>query len=178
MVTMKMKSLFFDSPKVKRAVGDATRRVLSQAGAFIRTTARRSMRKARQMRLSEMPDDQRRAYKRRARLAKVWGQPRPKKPLAPSKPGEPPRVRKGQIKRLLYFAWDPTRRSVVAGPERFKKGQTPHVLEYGGTSTVRRPSKYGWEKHRVYVKPRPFMGPALAKERPRLPRRWRNSVRG
>ena len=44
MVTMKVKSLFFDSPKVKRAVSKAKRREQSRAGAFIRTRAKSSIR--------------------------------------------------------------------------------------------------------------------------------------
>lgn len=45
MLTMKVKLMFFDSPRVIRAMGRATRRALSKAGAFIRTRARTSIRK-------------------------------------------------------------------------------------------------------------------------------------
>lgn len=38
------KSMFFDAPKVMRAVDAATRRVLSKFGAFVRTAARSSIR--------------------------------------------------------------------------------------------------------------------------------------
>ena len=41
---MKLKSLFFDSPKVLRAVSKAKRRELSRSGAFIRTRAKSSIR--------------------------------------------------------------------------------------------------------------------------------------
>jgi hypothetical protein len=178
MVTVRMKSLFFDSPKVIRAVDKAKRQVLSKSGAVIRTIARRSMRPARQYSVTEMPEEMRESYERRAKIAKQAGLPRPKRPKAPSKPGEPPRVRLGHLKRLLFYAYDPQRESVVVGPERFRKGQAPSVLEEGGTATVT-----GFEggkivRRRIRVKPRPYMGPALEKERPRLPLRWRNSVRG
>ena len=45
MITMRMKILFFDAPRVKRAVDAATRRALSRAGAFIRQRAKTSIRK-------------------------------------------------------------------------------------------------------------------------------------
>jgi hypothetical protein len=41
---MRIKSMFFDRPKVVRAVNRSKRKVLSKAGAFIRTSARTSIR--------------------------------------------------------------------------------------------------------------------------------------
>ena len=41
------KSIFFDRAKVQRAVDSATRRVLSKFGAYVRTTARSSIRRRR-----------------------------------------------------------------------------------------------------------------------------------
>jgi phage gpG-like protein len=41
----KMKGMFFDSPKVINAVDKATRNVFSKFGAFVRTTAKSSIRK-------------------------------------------------------------------------------------------------------------------------------------
>ena len=45
MIDMRIKQLFFDRPKVVRAVDKAKRQALSKAGAFIRTRARTSIRK-------------------------------------------------------------------------------------------------------------------------------------
>jgi len=45
MIRFEIKQLFFDSPKVVRAVDSTTRRVLSKFGAFVRRTARSSIRK-------------------------------------------------------------------------------------------------------------------------------------
>ena len=45
MIRFEVKQLFFDSPKVVRAVDRTTRRVLSKFGAFVRRTARSSIRK-------------------------------------------------------------------------------------------------------------------------------------
>lgn len=45
MIEMRMKAMFLDSPHVQRAMDAATRRALSQVGAFIRQRARTSIRK-------------------------------------------------------------------------------------------------------------------------------------
>lgn len=44
MIDMRIRAMFFDRPKVARAVDRAKRRVLSKAGAFIRQRARTSIR--------------------------------------------------------------------------------------------------------------------------------------
>lgn len=44
MIDFRIKDLFFDKATVKRAVNSAKRRVLSKGGAFIRTTAKHSIR--------------------------------------------------------------------------------------------------------------------------------------
>jgi phage gpG-like protein len=45
MAGFKLKYLFFDSPKVVRSVDKSTRKVLSRFGAFVRRTAKGSIRK-------------------------------------------------------------------------------------------------------------------------------------
>lgn len=45
MIDMRIKTMFFDRPKVQRTMDAAQRRSLSRAGAFIRTRARTSMRR-------------------------------------------------------------------------------------------------------------------------------------
>ena len=45
MIDLKLKKLFFDTRKVRNSVDQATRRVLSRFGAFVRRTARSSIRK-------------------------------------------------------------------------------------------------------------------------------------
>lgn len=47
MIEMRFKLEFFDSAKVERAVGRARRRALSKAGAFVRQSAKTSIRKRR-----------------------------------------------------------------------------------------------------------------------------------
>lgn len=144
MITMRIKNLFFDKKTVLRAVDKAKRAVLSKAGAFIRTTAKHSI--------------------------------RTKKGAAP--PGKPPHSHEGSLRRLIYFGYDPVTDSVVVGPVGFKRTGAPHVLEFGGKTEIQRRRRGKVVRTRVTIDQRAFMGPALEKERPQLPKRWGGSVRG
>ncbi|MGD9692391.1 MAG: hypothetical protein AB7G17_13220 [Phycisphaerales bacterium] len=148
---MRVKDLFFDRPKVQRAVDRARRRALSKAGAFIRQRARTSMRRRR----------------------------------GSSAPGSPPHAHEGSLRRLLFFAYDPSADSVVVGPVGFRRSDAPNTLEFGGAATVTRRrtrprsgGTRGVESRRVRIEARPYMGPALRKELPNLPKPWASSVRG
>lgn len=95
---------------------------------------------------------------------------------AVSRPGAPPSSHTGLLKRLILFGYDPRKRSVVIGPVRFTRragGEAPSLLEYGGRGTVTRFDK----KKRATWSPRPFMGPAMEKEKSKLPAIWRDSVK-
>ena len=92
-----------------------------------------------------------------------------------SRPGRPPHSHAGHLRRLIFFAYDPGSESMVIGPVRFKTGEAPNLLEFGGRAV--REARSG-RRRRVRYRRRPFMGPALAAELPELPNRWRNSVRG
>jgi len=154
-ITMRIKDLFFDRAAVIGAVDAAKRKVLSKAGAFIRTAARTSIRK--------------------------------RKGSAPA--GKPPHSHEGSLRRLILFGYDRHSDSVVVGPVGFKNSTAPSVLEYGGPATVtrRRGGRGGRggrdgrsgrpESRTVKIASRPYMGPALERERPKLPLLWRNSVR-
>lgn len=67
--------------------------------------------------------------------------------------------------------------SVVVGPVGFKKSEAPSVLEYGGDAVVLRRRGGKLSSQKVKIAPRPYMAPALEKERPNLPLLWRNSIR-
>jgi len=92
-----------------------------------------------------------------------------------SQPGQPPSSHVGDLKRLIWFAYEPTSQSVVIGPMRFKQGEAPNLLEFGGQATRQR---RGGAKHIAVYRPRPFMGPAMEKELPQLPSYWAKSVKG
>ena len=141
MIGMKFKQMFFTSKAVLSATDRATRRVLSKFGAYVRRTAKSSIRKRK----------------------------------AISSPGSPPSSHTGLLKRFILFGYDPSKRSVVIGPLRLTRGgrgDAPRALEEGGTTQVVRRGR----KKRVKIKARPFMGPAMEKEKPKLPQMWRNSV--
>ena len=134
------KRLFFDSPKVMRGMDRAQRRVLSKFGAYVRRSAKSSIRK-----------------RKRA-----------------SQPGSPPSSHTGRLKKFIFFLYEPQRRSVIIGPVLLGKGtDAPRLLEHGG-SAVRRKRK---KPVRITYAARPFMGPAMEREKPKLPAMWRDSVR-
>ncbi len=138
----KMKSMFFDRKAVAGAVDRATRKVLSKFGAFVRTTAKHSIRKRK----------------------------------GASPPGSPPSSHMGLLKRLIFFGYDTTRKSVVIGPAPLRASvEAPPLLEYGGRA--RRKTRKGKSVMATY-RSRPFMGPAFEKEKPKLPALWANSVKG
>lgn len=99
-----MAFVFVNDPSLKGKVNRATIAGLSKWGAYIRQTARQSM----------------------------------KKSAKPSRPGQPPRVIEGSVKRLLNFYYDTVSKTVVVGPE-IKPDPTgvPHILEFGGVTKYR-----------------------------------------
>lgn len=99
---------------------------------------------------------------------------RPRKRV--SKPGQPPSVHEGSLKRMLYFGWDTQTRSAVIGPVGFNSSDVPATLEYGGTVTLQR-RRWGKQINKtVTVAPRPYMGPAFDKERQKIPANFRDRM--
>ena len=143
---MRIKSLFFDRPKVRRAVDRGKRRALSRAGAFIRQRAKTSIRK-----------------RKRSSL-----------------PGQPPSSHTGLLRKFILFGYDRRSDSVVVGPVGFRRRRAPNVLEFGGRTRVETKRRGGRKKRKrvVRIAARPYMRPALEKERSSLPKVWRNSVKG
>lgn len=97
-----------------------------------------------------------------------------------SRPGQAPTNRKGQLKRFLFYAFEPRRRSVVIGPARLpgSKAIVPEILEHGGTISLSVTGKRRRRTRRVPYAARPFMQPAFDKELRKLPEIWRNSIQG
>lgn len=163
---------FFDRKSVIDAVGRKRARVLSKFGAYVRTRAKTSMRKARQKSLSEMSEKEVISFERAKRRAAKEGKPTPRRPNASSKPGEPPRVVLGMLKKFLYFAYDARTGSVVIGPAKLGGGSdAPPTLEDGGHVTLPNGKT-------VEIKARPFMKPAFAAELPRVPSLWAGALDG
>lgn len=181
-ITADVKRLFFDRKYVMRIVDKAHRRNLVRVGGLVRTTARRLIRPARRMKVSEMLPKQRAAYKAQKKKAKKEGKPAPRRPMASSLPGEPPRspTKERLLRNSIFFHLDPATTSVVIGPTK-KSSNAPEVLEKGGN--VRVVDAFDKNGKRVVrtarIKPRPYMGPANERvmATDKVPSMWRNSVR-
>lgn len=113
-----------------------------------------------------------------------------------SQPGQPPRSHTGELRRNIYFAYDPTSDSVVVGPTAFRNSGVPEALEFGGTVQVKNrliiqrknlgKTRSGRDRQErqvagrytgpLTIKARPFMGPALFKSRTRLPEIWAQAI--
>jgi len=97
----------------------------------------------------------------------------------PSAPGQPPSSHTGLLKKFIFFGYEPEKRSVVIGPARLnqKIGNAPEALEHGGMSIVLAGSRKNKSQRRVDIQARPYMGPAMEKEKHKLPSMWAGSVK-
>lgn len=88
--------------------------------------------------------------------------------------GTAPRVHRGDLKSRNYFGYDPSTKSVVIGPAKYRAGTVPLLMEIGGTGNV---TSNGKVKSARYA-PHPFMGPALAAEiaAGTIPQQWGSST--
>ena len=88
-----------------------------------------------------------------------------------SKPGKPPLSHTGLLRNYIYYSFDPHSRSVVVGPAALNaKGKNvPHTLEYSGSTRIKGKN--------VHIAARPFMGPALTVNQPRMAVLWKNSIK-
>lgn len=168
---------FFDRPAVTGAVDRAAVRVLSRFGAFVRQTARRSIRKPKQMKLSDMSPEQRESFRIRKEIAARRGETPPKRPAAPSRPGKPPRSQTGLLRKFIFFSFDRATSSVVVGPQDVPTAgpaDVPRILEEGGMTKITTGPNEG-QRRRVAA--RPYMGPAFAAEQPKLSGMWKDAVK-
>ena len=82
-----------------------------------------------------------------------------------SAPGQPPhrhhKRTRGSLRQIEYD-YDPKTKSVVVGPIFFKRGDTPHLIEFGGTRVVTRKRSAA---RKLQYRARPFMGAALKEAR-------------
>ena len=88
--------------------------------------------------------------------------------------GQTPSSHAGLLRRFILYAYQQARSSVIVGPKRLngKRGRAPAALEHGGRSLTsdKRPRS-------IRIKPRPYMGPAFERQKPKLPAMWRDSIR-
>lgn len=158
---------FFDSTQVARATDKASRRVLSKLGSFVRQDARKSIKKPRKVRVSELSESR----KAERKIAKEQGV-KFNMPFAASKPGDPPRNQTEVLKRTIFFFYNSNAEFVDIGPAKLHglRGENNmEALEFGGVIVTK--------KKNLPVKARPFMQPALDKNLPLLPSMWEGAIR-
>ncbi len=165
---VQVKGMFFDRKGLNSAMDRAKLRFLARAGAYVMTVARRSIRTSEE----------------------------------PSRPGEPPHGHNKQLGRNIYFGLDKSDETCVVGPIRLQtqgartvRGTVPRVLEAGGQIWVQEVYQFGrWRSvsgrrngnrfnglptrlRKVTIEARPFMGPALAACRRKLPSLMKGTFR-
>jgi len=173
------KSQFFDRVAVLTRLSKAERRVFNRVGATVRTYARRSMKPASKKKLKDISAKRREAGRlllrkhqtaaTQARYRRLQQEIRELSRAVHSRPHQPPKTIKGTIKRMLFYAFDPTKETVVVGPILFSpKTGAPETLEYGGTV------RFG--PRTATIVERPFMGPAQRAVQPQVAGMFRDSV--
>lgn len=154
MIDVKYRLAFFDTKAVTSVTDKEKRKRLSKGGAFIRRTAKGSIRKRK----------------------------------GPSRPGTPPSSHTDLLRKLIFFAYDKQRDSVVVGPEKAAaKGiDAPRITEEGGRSTATSTRVIHKKGKRIVIKKgqklsypaRPFMQPALDKEAKKAPELFKGILPG
>lgn len=158
----RIKGFFFDRERVLKAADRAQVRVLSRFGAFVRTTAQRSMRRRKGPSAPGTPPSSHGADKK----------PRGSK------------YRGAWLRELLFFSYDPVSKTCVVGPLGFKSSPVPHLHEFGGVLPVK-PLTIHYPNGGTKLIPggvkrypqRAYMAPALAKEMPKFAKLFEGSIR-
>ncbi len=145
------KQFFFDRQIVIDAVGRASAKNLSQAGSFIRRSARSSLRRRKKVSPPGEPPSVH-TQDRVATLKNIWFV------FDPAQRS----VVVGPLK-LNGSRLDGSNRQTV-----------PSLHELGGTAVIGGRRK---RKRRAKYAPRPFMGPAMERELPKFAGLWANSVK-
>lgn len=151
--------------KLLGKVKEARKDWLYKAGAYLRRTARNSIKRGKTIKKT---------------IFNSFGIPQTIIENQSSAPGEPPRDFNGW-RKTFHFEVDNTAEIVAVGPIAGKKG-IPPLHEYGGTGVVKWKEidrKGIWhtftrEKH---YPPRPTMQPALEKSKATISKFWANAIR-
>jgi hypothetical protein len=151
LASFEKKRFFFDRQIVINAVGRASAKNLSNAGSFIRQSARSSL--------------------RRRKKASSPGEP----------PSVHSQDRVATLKNIWFVFDPAQRSVVVgplklngSRLEGSNRETVPSLHELGGTAVVGGRRK---RKRRAKYAPRPFMGPAMERELPKFAGLWANSVK-
>ena len=200
MIDFKFKLLFFDTKEIKSKISEATRKVLSKFGAFVRQSAKRSIKtKSTPSTPGQPPHSHSGQLKKGilfgydpARQSVVVGPVKLAKkgnaPEALEKGGEA--VKRKNPRRVDRKIGDGgvilLRKSNSASSKQVKdwSGRLRWVT-FGSLRTARQvvhsekleTEIWGPKMISGTIRARPFMGPAFERELPNLPPNWRNSVK-
>lgn len=146
-------------------VREANKDWLYKAGAYVRKTARNSIKKGKTTKRT---------------IFNSFGVAQTIVENVSSRPGEPPRDFNGW-RRTFHFDVDNIAENVAIGPIAGKHG-IPPLHEYGGTGTVkwreidRKGNWHTFRRSRSYP-PRPTMQPALEKSKTTVSKFWTNAIK-
>lgn len=146
----------FNPKKVREPTRKTILRTLYRLGGYGHKVAKRSLRRARKIRVSELPDEDQETY--REQKEDYHNGYRDTPPVLRdiiSDPGKPPLLHsdRSPLKLLTTFAVDENKMTVVWGPKKAEDGIAGD-LEYGRGKIK---------------KARPFIRPSLEKTLPKLP---------
>ena len=151
MIGMKIRHMFFDRKPVIDAVDKATRRVLSRFGAFVRQTAKKSIRSRQKTSEPGKPPSSHSGLLKRF-IFFGYSPARRSVVIGPERLGG-----RGEAPPALEYGGPSDAIDYVYPKERGSRRKKVHRA--------------------VMIKARPFMGPAFEKEKPNLPQMWRDSIR-
>ena len=136
--------------KVKRARKKMNIKNLYRAGGYVRKLVRNSIK----------------AQRKTKKKSKITGEQITKKEQKASPPGTPPFTHgeKKPLKNSIAFDVSRGQTSVIIGPRFDIVGDSAKAHEFGGEF-----------RNKKYPK-RPFMGPALKRALPKIPKFWANSL--
>lgn len=157
--------------RLQGALTPAVYAFFMRAGGAIRTTARRSLKRAKQKQLGELTDEQRGLYLARLtafrRKEKLWhygnqwgrvGDKKPRRPEVTAPKGRQPFLHSQQspLRAQLFFSVAPGNEYLVVGPEAI--GRNKRLTRSGQLTSVEELERNN-----------PFMEPAYEAIEPRLP---------
>jgi len=143
-----VKGLFFDSKKVMRSADRATRRVLSRFGAYVRRSAKSSIRKRKRVSAPGQPPSSHTGLLKKF-IFFAYDPDEKNVVIGPVRLSRKP----GQAPEALEHGGQTT-----ISRRRWRRGRRVTVTQ------------------KTRIAARPFMGPAFEREKPKLPAMWADSI--
>ena len=201
MLAFRVQELFFDRTAVTGAVDRATRSVLSRFGAYVRRTAKGSIRKAKGPSKPGSPPHSHKGLSAGVHLLPL----QPRDPLGGHRAGtvcafhgrpvqsgtrrhgadpQPPAAQAGARAGVARSASTRARPAKTTKQVEGRHGTAE--VTYAKLFTAAQVERANQLNEQLYgpefipgvrIEPRPYMGPAFAKETPKLPQMWQDSIK-